>query len=52
MASILTPLQVTVAAALLNNQGLQPLPAALTAALTAFKELLQILFILPLPPVL
>ena len=37
MASILTPLQVTVAAALLNNQGLQPLPAALTAALTAFN---------------
>ena len=37
MTSILTPLQVTVAAALLNNQGLKPLPAALTSALTAFN---------------
>lgn len=36
MASILTPLQITAAAALLNNQGLKPLPAALTTALAAF----------------
>jgi len=31
---IVTPLQLTAAAALLNNQSLKPLPAALTAALT------------------
>ena len=37
MASILTPLQITAAAALLDNQGLKPLPTALTAALTAFN---------------
>jgi hypothetical protein len=37
MASILTPLQITAAAALLNNQGLKPLPAALTTALAAFN---------------
>ena len=35
-ASILTPLQITAAAALLNNQGLKPLPSALTTALAAF----------------
>lgn len=38
MASIITPLQVTVAAALLDNQGLKPLPATLAAALTAFND--------------
>jgi hypothetical protein len=37
MASILTPLQITASAALLNNQGLKPLPAALTTALAAFN---------------
>lgn len=36
-ASILTPLQITAAAALLNNQGLKPLPSALTTALAAFN---------------
>jgi hypothetical protein len=36
-ASILTPLQITASAALLNNQGLKPLPSALTAALAAFN---------------
>ena len=36
-ASILTPLQITAAAALLNNQGLNPLPSALTTALAAFN---------------
>ena len=36
MASILTPLQITAAAALLNNQGLKSLPAALTTAETAY----------------
>ena len=36
-ASILTPLQITAAAALLNNQGLKPLPGALTTALAAFN---------------
>lgn len=38
MASILTPLQVIAGSALLNNQGLKPLPPALTAALTAFND--------------
>lgn len=37
MASIITPLQVTASAALLDNQGLKPLPAALTTALAAFN---------------
>jgi len=36
-ASILTPLQITASAALLNNQGLKPLPSALTTALAAFN---------------
>lgn len=34
---LLTPLQISVAAALLSNQGLQPLPAALTSAISAFN---------------
>lgn len=34
---IVTPLQLTAAAALLNNQGLKPLPAALTAALATIN---------------
>lgn len=38
MASVLTPLQVIAGAALLNNQGLKPLPTALTAALAAFND--------------
>lgn len=38
MASILTPLQVIAGSALLNNQGLKPLPPALTAALTEFND--------------
>lgn len=38
MASILTPLQVIAGSALLNNQGLKPLPPALTSALTAFND--------------
>ena len=33
MAGILTPLQLTAAAALLNNQGISALPSALTTAL-------------------
>ena len=36
MASILTPLQITASAALLNNQGLKSLPTALTTAETAY----------------
>jgi hypothetical protein len=36
-ASILTPLQITASAALLNNQGLKPLPSALATALAAFN---------------
>jgi hypothetical protein len=35
--SILTPLQLTAAASLLNNQGLKSLPAALTSAIAAFN---------------
>jgi hypothetical protein len=35
---ILTPLQVNTAAGLLNNTGLKPLPAALTASLLAFNS--------------
>lgn len=38
MASVLTPLQVIAGAALLNNQGLKPLPTALTDALAAFND--------------
>lgn len=38
MASILTPLQVIAGSALLNNQGLKPLPPALSSALTAFND--------------
>jgi hypothetical protein len=34
---ILTPLQITAAAALLNNQGIKPLPAALTTALNTIN---------------
>lgn len=37
MTGSLTPLQITASAALLNNQGLKPLPAALTVALAAFN---------------
>jgi hypothetical protein len=36
--SILTPLQLTAAASLLNNQGLKPLPVALTEAIDAFND--------------
>lgn len=38
MAGLLTPLQLTAASALLNNQGIKPLPAALTSALAAFNS--------------
>ena len=37
MASITTPLQIEVAAALLQNTGLKPLPAALTQAIITFN---------------
>lgn len=36
--SILTPLQLTAASVLLDNQGIAPLPAALTSALLAFNS--------------
>jgi len=36
--SILTPLQLTAASSLLNNQGLQSLPASLVSALAAFNS--------------
>ena len=35
---IYTPLQLTAGSALLNNQGLKPLPAALTSAVSAFNS--------------
>jgi len=35
---IVTPLQLTATGALLNNQGIKSLPAALTAAITAFES--------------
>jgi len=38
MRSILTPLQITAASALLNNQGIKTLPAGLTAAINAFNS--------------
>jgi len=38
MRSILTPLQITSASALLNNQGIKTLPAGLTAAINAFNS--------------
>jgi len=37
MAGILTPLQLTAAAGLLNNNGLKPFPPTLAAALAAFN---------------
>ena len=37
MAGILTPLQLTAASALLNNTGIDPLPAALTTAVASFN---------------
>lgn len=37
MASVTTPLQLTATSALLQNTGLKPLPAALTAALASFN---------------
>ena len=37
MPSITTPLQLTAATALLQNQGLKPFPTALAAALAAFN---------------
>ena len=33
-----TPLQLSAASALLNNQGINPLPTALTSAITAFNS--------------
>jgi len=38
MAGILTPLQLTAASALLNNTGIDPLPAALTTAISTFNS--------------
>ena len=37
MAGILTPLQLTAASALLNNTGIDPLPATLTTAVASFN---------------
>lgn len=38
MAGVLTPLQLEAGSALLNNQGLLPLPTALTTAITSYNS--------------
>ena len=37
MSSVTSPLQLTVSTALLQNQGLRPVPTALTSAIAAFN---------------